>query len=110
MQVPANASDGELPVEPGHFVNLYNKVSDSETETSEKKPSCDDDLDDKPKTLLLTVSSACVATLIVIAVANEVVDLHCRWYLTLWVQSFNQSINQSINHGFLEWPKYLKHC
>jgi len=24
--------------------------------------------------------------------------------------SINQSINQSINHGFLEWPKYLKHC
>jgi len=22
----------------------------------------------------------------------------------------NQSSNQSINHGFLEWPKYLKHC
>jgi len=20
------------------------------------------------------------------------------------------SISQSINHGFLEWPKYLKHC
>jgi len=25
-------------------------------------------------------------------------------------RTFNQSINQSINHGFLEWPKYLKHC
>jgi len=41
---------------------------------------------------------------------NRVVISVLAWGKIRLKFSLDQSINQSINHGFLEWPKYLKHC
>jgi len=55
MQLPETASEGQLLLESGHSLHLYDKVVEADIETVEKISPSGDVLDDK-KTLSLTVS------------------------------------------------------